>query len=516
MTAAEWGRTGPAAPAAGPADSRWNWSLVALGEYGAAGLVLLLMSGALLGPVFDPEQTGEVGWLRTLWLPVYALILLLVGLRMRSLRTIAVPALLAAPLLLLALVSSEWSILPEVTVRRAVALSFTTLFGLWLAARFSWREAVGLVAGVSLVLAVGSCLMALLAPEIGTHATIHAGAWRGLWYEKNALGGAMALGVLACACAARLTPEGGRVWLGGAALCAGLVVMSTSTTALLALVMIGVGFALIGGMRRGAASAVTTVWMALVAAGLAAGVFALAPDLIFQALGKDPSLTGRTEIWDAVLRRVQERPVLGYGFGAFWEDKGGPVGFVRNEVNWSAPTAHNGWLELLLSFGWTGVGLFALHLLVVAGAGLLSIPRGPEAYWVVIFLALFVLFSLSESTILQQNNLSWALYVMTGAKLLQRRAPEVVRKAAAPGRAAAPAAPLAYAAPLGRPAAVPAAASNTWSLVLAGIMLAIFSKTWMLVALGGGRVGWESPAWFQAVFLPAYGIGAVLALQRFP
>jgi O-antigen ligase len=169
---------------------------------------------------------------------------------------------------------------------------------------------------------------------------------------------------------------------------------------------------------------VLTAWLVVVGLGAVIGVILFAPGLVLEALGKDATLTGRTDIWTAVLRQVAERPVLGHGFGAFWADKGGPVGWVRSEVDWNAPTAHNGWLEILLGLGWTGAILFSVHLAVTALAALFSIGRGPHAYWAVLSLAIFLLFSMSESTILQQNSLIWALYVMTAAKLLQLRRAE--------------------------------------------------------------------------------------------
>ena len=393
-------------------------------EYAFAGIVLLMLSEALLGPLFNPTQSSEgAPWLRQIWLPVYGLTLLAAAARLNLMGRVFWGALLLAPLLLLAGVSQEWSLVPDVTVRRAVALCFSSLFGLYLAARFSWRELMDVLAGVFLVLALGSYLSVLVAPGWAIHATIHPGAWKALWFEKNGLGQIMTWGVLACGCAALLVPERRKLWTAAAVLCAGLVLFSTSKTSLLGLMMVGSGLMVVAGIRRGGLLAVTTAWLAFIGAGLALAVVLFAPELILGPLGKDATLTGRTDIWAAVLRRVEERPWQGYGYAAFWADKQGPVGYVRNEVDWSAPTAHNGWLELLLSFGWTGLIAFAVHLAVTSVAALISLGRGAYAYWTVLAVALFTLFSLSESTIMQQNNLLWVLYVMTSAKLLQVRAP---------------------------------------------------------------------------------------------
>jgi hypothetical protein len=58
------------------------------------------------------------------------------------------------------------------------------------------------LAAIFLVLAVGSYISVLVAPSFAVHATVHPGAWKGLWYEKNGLGQIMTWGVLACGAAA--------------------------------------------------------------------------------------------------------------------------------------------------------------------------------------------------------------------------------------------------------------------------------------------------------------------------
>ena len=394
-------------------------------EYGFAAIVLVMLSEALLGPIFNPSRVPDsVPWLRTLWLPVYGLTALACLGRLAEMPRIFWGAAVLAPLLALALLSREWSLLPEVTTRRAIALIFTSLFGLYLAARFEWRELIGLLAGVFTVLALASYISVVVAPGWAVHQDLHAGAWKALWYEKNGLGQIMVWGVLACACAAVLQPRRRLLWMGGAFLCAGLVLASTSATSLLGLMLVAAGLVVVAGFRRGGALMVLTTWLVVVGLAAATALIVFAPGLVLEALGRDPTLTGRTDIWDAVLRQVAERPVLGHGYAAFWADKGGPVGYVRGEVDWNAPTAHNGWLEILLGLGWTGAVLFSVHLAVTALAALFSIARGPHAYWAVLSLAIFLLFSLSESTILQQNNLVWALHVTTAAKLLQLRKAE--------------------------------------------------------------------------------------------
>lgn len=71
------------------------------------------------------------------------------------------------------------------------------------------------------------------------------------------------------------------------------------------------------------------------------------------AIGRDPTLTGRSNIWAAVLS-THTNPLIGTGYESFWL---GPrlnrVWQLAGQVN----EAHNGYLELYLSLGFIGVFL---------------------------------------------------------------------------------------------------------------------------------------------------------------
>jgi exopolysaccharide production protein ExoQ len=77
-----------------------------------------------------------------------------------------------------------------------------------------------------------------------------------------------------------------------------------------------------------------------------------------SVLGRDNTLTGRTEVWAAVLPAMKQKPLLGYGFGSFWTDD-------RRQL-YDIPTAHNGYLDILLELGAVGLALFVAWLLSCA------------------------------------------------------------------------------------------------------------------------------------------------------
>jgi len=127
-------------------------------------------------------------------------------------------------------------------------------------------------------------------------------------------------------------------------------------------------------------------------------------------------LTGRTDIWAGLIESIKMKPWLGNGYGVYWLDPLGPSYYVRLQLEWGIPSAHNGWMDTWLSIGAVGVGLFALLFLLTT---ILAFDRlrkgGTETYWVILSTIMFFAFSMSESTILQQNDLSWVMFVATSA-----------------------------------------------------------------------------------------------------
>ena len=82
-----------------------------------------------------------------------------------------------------------------------------------------------------------------------------------------------------------------------------LVLATQSKTSLLCLI---IGAGAIGGLwamhRGGAAFSIVALWFGVVLTAVAGYVFITDPATVLIALGKDPSLTGRTVIWAALMR----------------------------------------------------------------------------------------------------------------------------------------------------------------------------------------------------------------------
>ncbi|HWA01396.1 MAG TPA: O-antigen ligase [Caulobacterales bacterium] len=387
-------------------------------ERRAAALCLAQFSEPFFAALAQSQGLTEPpDYARVFFLPVYAFI----GWALWRERREAWAAMRAAPLLTalvaFAFLSASWSIDSGGTLRRAVWLTLTMLFALYLAWRYDWRGLLSVAAGAFLALVAGSFATALFAPSIGVMANEHPGAWSGLWTHKNTLGGLMAIGAPICAAAAVIDAERRRLWLAVAFGALLLVLQSTSKTALLA-ALLGLATIAAGAfVRRGPMQALIAV--------AALGVFvialttltAFAPQALVALLGRDLTLTGRTDIWQFAATYAGRRPWLGYGYYAFWLDPNGPAYWVREAVRWQVASAHNGWLEVALGIGRAGVALFLLQFLATLWRGVRAWLDPRAGLWAPAFLVAFGFYSMSESHILQANDLFWIFYVAVAARL---------------------------------------------------------------------------------------------------
>jgi len=125
---------------------------------------------------------------------------------------------------------------------------------------------------------------------------------------------------------------------------------------------------------------------------------------VLSTMGRDPTLTGRTEIWNAVLS-VSGSPLLGTGFESFW--LGDRITKVWAMTMKGLQEAHNGYLEVYLNLGWIGAGL--LCGIILAGYRNVTEVLRYDAQAGSLMLALFVttmVYSFTEAGF-RMTTLTW-------------------------------------------------------------------------------------------------------------
>ncbi len=126
------------------------------------------------------------------------------------------------------------------------------------------------------------------------------------------------------------------------------------------------------------------------------------------AVGRDPSLTGRSNIWAAVLS-THTNPIVGTGYESFWL---GPrldhVWKLAGQVN----EAHNGYLELYLNLGL--VGVFFFFIFMVASYRTICKRLSPSFSLASLGLALWTVmlfYNMTESAAFR-GQFSWVIFAM--------------------------------------------------------------------------------------------------------
>jgi len=314
-------------------------------------------------------------------------------------------------LALLALVSTLWSSDPDFTFRRSMVVIATTVFGIYFGSRYQLPRQVRLLGWAFIILAVLSAACALLLPQYGIDSQLHRGDWRGILGQKNLLGKAMAVGMIVLWTAKRVLPR--VVRMAGLSLCAVVMLMSGSRAAPVVLAAL---LLLVPAYRILRARLTTMVPLTIVLLTMSAGLAFMAvgnSSLLLASLGRDATLTRRTEIWTAVWTAISSHMALGYGFSSFWAGFHGESARVAARLGFVARHAHNGFLDLWLELGIAGLFLFvAGYLQAVSNGGkLVRMSHDPLATWPLQYLAFVLLYDLAEGPILRQNNLYWALYV---------------------------------------------------------------------------------------------------------
>lgn len=361
---------------------------------------------------FDVSEGSLV--LRRIWMANYLITLILVAPRWKRVIT----PLLRDPvlILLMALValSLSWSETPEIALRRAVALFGTTLFGAYMAARFSFRDQLVLVITMCTIAMLMSIAIVFLIPEMGIMTQgAYQGAWRGSFSHKNPLARTMVLAALAYALIPTQTLLGrASRWLGIFA-AVGLVMMANSATAILALVALW-GFYRLVRMQRWQARARLAVFAIGAAGAISVGVLIIDNlEVIFGWFGRDTSLTGRTLLWSSAIQMIEQRPLLGYGYSSFWLGAQSAAGIIWQAVGWDPGHAHNGFVDLTLDLGLLGLCLYLIHY-SISFFRALGFSRAIEngiGVWPIMYLGNVLIYNQTESAIIKQNHSFWILYV---------------------------------------------------------------------------------------------------------
>ena len=301
--------------------------------------------------------------------------------------------------------SAAYSDAPTVTVKRSGALGFA---GLALAthvhaSQAPLRSLQRVVVGLGTGSAVVSLLAAVFLPAACSSIAERPGL-AGIAPHPNTLAPCLVVSLMvSLGVNAASPPQRRRLRVSRALMLSSLILTQSMTS--LALLAVGVTFwvYLRADRRRGSMQLAGVA--CLIAAFLSS--FFLSSDQLLQAVGRDPSLSGRDVLWSRVVQVGLQEPLFGRGYGAFWLEGRG-----RDLVGtWNPRQSHNAYLDVFLDLGAVGtigLGCFGWLGLQRGWRLLVSLPvsspaRSAVASLLALCLGLFAVYGWGESFLLKAD-----------------------------------------------------------------------------------------------------------------
>lgn len=336
-------------------------------------------------------------------------------------------------------VCSRVTTLRAMKVRHGIPLSPTAMgqpaaqllvFALWVALSITWSDDVLLsvvalgVVGAALVagwvtaanctatdVRVGiwtgglaslaaSFVVAVIAPRIGLVVDSRAtGSLRGIYEHRNMIGFML---MLALAAGYGLDVRRTLRWPHRAAVAVvviGLALTQSGTSLVTAGGMLVFRWALLYLKSRppGSRWLPASIGTAVVSGGAVLVVAFLSTAV--SALGRDTTLTGRTQIWAIVWDYIRASPWIGVGWGGAWDDGDGPREEIWNRLYLRIDHAHNGYLDTLLQTGVVGLTLLLGAVLIALWWSIRQFVDGSGDLWVPVVLGGLLIYNITETSL---------------------------------------------------------------------------------------------------------------------
>ncbi|WP_339381540.1 O-antigen ligase family protein [Brasilonema bromeliae] len=374
----------------------------------------------------DSVDASQDPYTPILFMGVYVVTLFLVIKNRKSFLYVAQKDIWIWLLVGIALASVLWTVAPDLTLRRGVLLLGTTGFGVYLATRYTMREQLELLAWMFGLIILLSFVFAIALPSYGLmtfqEEGAHAGAWRGVIAHKNHLGRLMNVStivfLLLCVDNSLYQQKSQQkykwiLWV-GFVLSAILIILSTSKTAFVVFLSLTTILQLYKALRGNYNQVIPSVLTVILLVGSIAILLLDNLPVIATALGRDLTLTGRTDIWGVMFELIWERPLLGYGFNAVWQSWDNEVtAYLWRTLEWQCPYGHNGFMDLLAELGIVGLIVFCISYVTacIRGVMWLRATKVVEGLWPLMYLTFLFLSNVTESTLVATNSIFWILYI---------------------------------------------------------------------------------------------------------
>lgn len=253
-------------------------------------------------------------------------------------------------------------------------LSVTILFSIWLVENLSLHRIIKLFSFAQVLLNLAIIGIIVLRPGLAFQSgDTFSHALRGVYEAKNAMASELAFGLVILSLyvidEAKEKNRFSAFWLVAMALQIILLLMAKATGALLISVMIALYHFVFGKLQD---LRLPLGWIYVICSvGFLIFAFTILPLFapLLESMGKDATLTGRTELWNGIYRFMQQHNMLtGFGYGQFWNGQANvrKLHLMYNRKSYfsrMSTGAHNQIMELWLNIGLLGIASYFLAII---------------------------------------------------------------------------------------------------------------------------------------------------------
>lgn len=274
---------------------------------------------------------------------------------------------------LLAFISLLWSIAPVATLFRSLELLFAALVASYFGTRLvpeKWLDALFWFGALLFILSIA---LVIGAPPTGTmYWAPFNGAWRGVYWHRNHLASMTALLSVLYLCRLLISfrERHSKGILDAFFYLFSLVILyfARSATGYILLMILHIFAFVAWGWLRISHRLQRRHYLLILGSSILAGILVFSNlDFVFGMFNRDTSMTGRVSLWTHLLDIASRHLWFGHGFGAVWTLESFREG-IRQRVAWTSQPliADNGWIDIFLHLGITGLILFVSTLILLA------------------------------------------------------------------------------------------------------------------------------------------------------
>lgn len=335
------------------------------------------------------------------------------------------------PITILTICSFLWSRTPPITIENLRAAFIpVNIFAVFLATRFNRKQIFDLLYLTSTVASIVCVFYAIAIPSVGVHqaGSAYPGAWKGVFSQKNVFGTNLAMTITLTYLKALYTkdPKKRLINIGIIAIFFIISNFSESTSAVIISLVI---MFFVWCYKQFRWQGKLTVFLLDISVMLVGGATVAIIGLwnpIMAALGKDPTMSERTNIWTFVLqyRVFPQSPILGFGRGTFWRN---PALFngIYSIAHHVPAHAHNGYVDLMADLGLAGLTFFIVSLIALVSRILKLAYKATSVadVWPLSFILLLLIGNVTESILMRGESFNWLIYVTLLCLDLRRTKP---------------------------------------------------------------------------------------------